>query len=81
MNEKLDVGDVPSLWMANEAMVAGLKLKLSKVVWDWDELEKAVPSNSLTWIWWLVECLPFNRLSYKSAADTTRCDLNMALVG
>jgi hypothetical protein len=72
VNDKLDVGDVPCLWMANEAMMAGLSLMPSKVEWDWDELEEAVPSPSLTWIWQLLEYLPLKRLTHKGPTGTTR---------
>lgn len=69
----LDVEDIPVLWMGNEAMIAGIKLRESVVDWNWEELATAPETPSLKLFWWLVECLPFPRLTYESAAGTTWC--------
>ena len=65
-------GDASNLWMANEASIAGLRLKASKTSWDPSKPLEAPNNNSLTWCWWLLELLPIKRLTYKSATATTR---------
>ena len=70
-NLELDVADTPLLWMANEAAKAGLKLGLLGVEWDWDRLQQSKPTESLGWVWWLLELWPFKRLTYLDKVDTT----------
>lgn len=70
-NITLDLGHIPLLWMRHEAMVAGLRLKLDAIVeWNPDELDRK-PEKSLKGGWWLLECLPVRRLSYKDKSDAT----------
>jgi hypothetical protein len=70
-NIDLALGDVPTLWMANEAMIAGLKLTPSQIEWEWEHLKKYPPEKSLAGWQWL-EYLPFRRLSYEDRNSTTR---------
>lgn len=63
-NTELNNATIPVLWMGNEAIFAGLKLRQSKVGWDWEKLEKTQPIESLRSIWHFFELLPFKRLSY-----------------
>ncbi|KAH7924732.1 hypothetical protein BV22DRAFT_1129559 [Leucogyrophana mollusca] len=70
-NTQLNNAAVPVLWMGREAMIAGLKLYPSKVIWDWDELRETKPTESLTWVWRVFEMFPFKRLSYTGRKDTT----------
>ncbi|KAJ7484542.1 hypothetical protein FB451DRAFT_1232827 [Mycena latifolia] len=64
INDKLDNAAVPVLWMGNEAQHAGLKIKASRVEWKWEELETSKPTESLTWVWRVIELLPIRRLAY-----------------
>ncbi|KAF8878539.1 hypothetical protein BD779DRAFT_1447603 [Infundibulicybe gibba] len=61
---------IPALWMGNEAMSAGLDLAPSGVAWNWKELEVDRPTESLSFMWRILEVLPLKHLSYKDA-DTT----------
>ncbi|KAH7928737.1 hypothetical protein BV22DRAFT_1058171, partial [Leucogyrophana mollusca] len=70
-NTRLNNATVPVLWMGREAMIAGLKLYPSKVEWNWDELRKMKPAESLTWVWRVFEMFPFKRLSYTDRQKTT----------
>jgi len=63
-NAELNNASVPVLWMGNEALFAGLKLRHSEVVWDWDKLKDTSPNESLKSVWHLFELLPFKQLSY-----------------
>lgn len=72
-NTELNNAAVPVLWMGNEAMVAGLKLGQSRVVWDWDKLRETWPTESLSFVWRLFEILPFKRLSYVDDKRVTWC--------
>jgi hypothetical protein len=69
-NAELNNATVPVLWMGNEALFAGLKLERSEVVWNWDELKKTRPHESLTNLWHFFELLPFKRLSYGQPSTT-----------
>lgn len=63
-NTELNNAAVPVLWMGNEAMVAGLKLGQSRVVWEWEKLRETRPTESLSLVWRLFEIVLFKRLSY-----------------
>ena len=69
-NTELNNAAVPVLWMGNEALFAGLKLRDSKVVWDWAKLAETRPKESLVHVWHFFELLPFKRLSYDKRANT-----------
>jgi hypothetical protein len=69
-NTKLNNATVPVLWMGNEALFAGLKLSESRVEWNWEELQKTTPTESLKYIWHLFELLPIKRLSYDKQGNT-----------
>jgi hypothetical protein len=71
-NKALDNAAVPVLWMGNEVMLAGLRLKPSKVEWNWDQLENSKPTESLHSVWRFFEILPFKRLSYDNKTHVTR---------
>jgi hypothetical protein len=70
--KNFNLGSISTGWMANEASIAGLKLKASRDFWTWDDLEHPPKHNSRTWVWFPVECLPIKRLTYKNSKDTTR---------
>ncbi|KAF7975880.1 hypothetical protein HWV62_8283 [Athelia sp. TMB] len=57
-------GDIPLSWMRNEAIKAGLRLKPVDINWKSQDLERP-PTESLTFVWKLLEQLPIARLSYK----------------
>ncbi|KAJ7834317.1 hypothetical protein B0H13DRAFT_1914128 [Mycena leptocephala] len=59
-NDKLDTSAVPVLWMGNEALRAGLKLKASSVEWKWEELENKAPTELLTGVWRIFEIRVWN---------------------
>ncbi|KAJ7741141.1 hypothetical protein B0H16DRAFT_51389 [Mycena metata] len=71
VNDRLDNAAPPVLWMGNEALRAGLKIRASNVEWKWEELEDSRPTESLTGIWRLLEVLPFRRLSYVDGRGVT----------
>jgi hypothetical protein len=60
-NADLDLESVPLLWMQNEALMAGLHLQQSSVEWNFDDLKRSRPHESLNGVWWLLEWLPFRR--------------------
>lgn len=66
-NKHLNNAAVPVLWMGNEATLAGLKLRPSRVEWKWEELENTKPTESLKPVWYFFEILPFKTLSYGGA--------------
>ncbi|KAJ7167522.1 hypothetical protein C8R46DRAFT_1093281 [Mycena filopes] len=70
-NDRLDNAAPPVLWMGNEALRAGLKMRASNVEWKWEEIENSHPTESLTGIWRLLEFLPFRRLSYVDTHSVT----------
>ena len=55
------------LWMAYEAISAGLKLDLTDVEWEWDEPGQV--HDSFVSVWKILEYLPFKRLSYNNAGS------------
>ncbi|KZP22037.1 hypothetical protein FIBSPDRAFT_490488 [Athelia psychrophila] len=64
LNKDLQSGDMPLLWMRNEAMAAGLRLKA--VDRNWTAVNLGHPlTNSLGPLWKIVEQFPLRRLSYK----------------
>ena len=69
-NTELNNAAIPVLWMGNEALFAGLKLRDSRVVWDWAKLAATRPKESLTHVWHFFELLPFKRLSYDKQRKT-----------
>jgi hypothetical protein len=69
-NAELNNAAVPVLWMGNEALFAGLKLRHSEVVWKWDKLATTRPKESLKNVWHFFELLPFKRLSYDQQSHT-----------
>lgn len=70
-NAQLNNATIPVLWIGNEALMAGLKLKPSRVEWDWRKLKYSGPTKSLGVVWYLFEALPFKRLTYKDEKSTT----------
>jgi hypothetical protein len=73
-NLELDLAGVPLLWMETEARNAGLRLKprASGGEWAWQNLKDEMPKKSLERLWWVLEWLPFKRLSYPGLVGTTR---------
>lgn len=63
LNEKLQSGDIPLLWMRKEAVEAGLRVKPTEVVWKMDDLQKRT-FESLRKGWWLLEFFPVKRVVY-----------------
>lgn len=63
LNEKLQSGDIPLLWMRKEAVEAGLIVKPTEVVWKMDDLQKRT-FESLQRTWWLLEFAPIKRVVY-----------------
>jgi hypothetical protein len=73
-NAELNNAAVPVLWIGNEAFLAGLRLKESNFEWDWDKLRDTKPRESLNFVWWPLELLPFKRLSYLDKKHTVWCE-------
>jgi len=69
-NTELNNATVPIIWMGNEALFAGLQLRGSKVVLDFEKLRKNRPKESLKHVWHLFELFPFGRLSYDERENT-----------
>ncbi|KAF8814000.1 hypothetical protein BYT27DRAFT_7219939 [Phlegmacium glaucopus] len=69
-NAELNNAAVPVLWMGNEALFAGLKLRHSEVVWKWNDLAETRPKESLIYVWHFFELLPFKRLLYDQPGNT-----------
>lgn len=63
LNEKLQGGDIPLLWMRREAVEAGLKVKPTEVIWKMDDLQKRT-MEPLVRGWWLLEFAPVKRVVY-----------------
>ncbi|KAJ7135227.1 hypothetical protein C8R43DRAFT_1089511 [Mycena crocata] len=72
-NLDLNLSSVPLLWMENEAMSAGLRLRPRKTggAWNWNDLRNDKTHESLNAVWRPVEVLPIKRLSFKNATDVT----------
>ena len=71
INNELNRADIPVLWMGNEALRAGLRMKPSRVDWEWKELQSRQFSDSLRSVWRIFEYLPFKRLSYDDSTKVT----------
>lgn len=69
LNEKLQSGDIPLLWMRKEAVEAGLRVKPTEVVWKMDDLQKRT-FESLKRTWWLLEFAPVKRVVYGAQGHT-----------
>ncbi|KZP19875.1 hypothetical protein FIBSPDRAFT_703711, partial [Athelia psychrophila] len=69
-NTDLQLGDIPLLWMRNEAIMAGLRLKATDIKWKLTDLERDL-TPSLGAIWKILEQLPVRRLSYKGHHTTS----------
>lgn len=70
-NKELNNAAIPVIWMGNEARFSGLRLRPSKVQWDWSALSNTKPTESLNIIWKIIEILPIKRLTYTGGQDTT----------
>ncbi|KAF8878545.1 hypothetical protein BD779DRAFT_1447593 [Infundibulicybe gibba] len=70
INTELNNAAIPALWMGNEAMMAGLDLRPSRAIWNWETLRNDRPTGSLDFVWWILELFPFKRLSYTSGSST-----------
>ncbi|KAF8878555.1 hypothetical protein BD779DRAFT_1676817 [Infundibulicybe gibba] len=71
-NTELNNAAIPALWMGNEAVTAGLDLTPSRAEWDWDKLKEDRPTESLSFVWRILEAYPFRQLSYKDVGSTCR---------
>ncbi|RDB25592.1 hypothetical protein Hypma_006109 [Hypsizygus marmoreus] len=71
-NRQLSLEGLPLLWMQNEALMAGLRFKHSKINWDKKFLEFRPPSKSLHGVWWILEYLPIRRTSHSHPEKKTR---------
>ncbi|KAF8878543.1 hypothetical protein BD779DRAFT_1554299 [Infundibulicybe gibba] len=65
-NTELNNTTISALWMGNEAMSAGLDLAPSEIAWNWNELEVDRPTESLSFMWRILEVLPLKHLSYST---------------
>ncbi|KZP16568.1 hypothetical protein FIBSPDRAFT_831804 [Athelia psychrophila] len=70
VNTDLQLGDIPLLWMRNEAIIAGLHLGAADINWKLTDLERD-PTPSLGAISNILEQFPIRRLSYKGHHDDT----------
>ncbi|KAF8873266.1 hypothetical protein BD779DRAFT_1452053, partial [Infundibulicybe gibba] len=71
INTELNNAAIPTLWMGNEAMIAGLDLNPSEAaIWNWDTLKTDRPTKSLTFVWRVLEILPFKHLTYEDSSST-----------
>ncbi|KAF7974640.1 hypothetical protein HWV62_11636, partial [Athelia sp. TMB] len=59
-------------WMMNEAIMAGLILKIPGGDWLVEDLCKKLPVNSLMSKWWPLEWLPLIRATRRDSKDITR---------
>ncbi|KZP19863.1 hypothetical protein FIBSPDRAFT_743247 [Athelia psychrophila] len=71
VNTDLNLGDIPLLWMRNEAIMAGLHLKAADINWKFTDQE-CDRTPSLGFFWKILELIPIKRLSYKEHHSTTR---------
>jgi hypothetical protein len=69
-NAQLNNAAVPAVWMGNEAIMAGLYLKPSRVEWNWQALRDDPLTDSLNWKWGILELLPIRHLTYKDKTNT-----------
>ncbi|PVG02390.1 hypothetical protein CPB86DRAFT_864511, partial [Serendipita vermifera] len=68
---KANLGDVPVLWMANQAMLAGLQLHYQNKGWDLQKIREQRPTNSMGLKWLIFEVLPLRRLQPGSTRSKT----------
>jgi hypothetical protein len=73
-NVGMDRSRPPLRWMAQEAALCGLRLQGFERELQTDEQIEF--KESLTGFWHLLECLPFQRLSFNGAKDVTRMYVN-----
>ncbi|KAG1750351.1 uncharacterized protein EDB91DRAFT_1217017 [Suillus paluster] len=67
----LDFEDMPLLWMREEALDAGLLLNPPKVAFKYEDFEEPKITDSLTFLWGLLEALPIRRLRYNNSKEDT----------
>lgn len=67
MNEAMDRNRPPLRWMVFESASAGLRTEPFQRVLPTDEQIEV--KESLTGVWWLLELLPINRLTYTRTKD------------
>ncbi|PVF91489.1 hypothetical protein CPB86DRAFT_324101 [Serendipita vermifera] len=60
-NLEANLGAVPVLWMANQAMLAGLQLRYQDG-WNLKQIRDQAPHKSMKKGWWLLEILPIRHL-------------------
>lgn len=65
-NRELSNAAIPSLWMANQAMLAGLSVNPSEVDWVNKKLQTMSPTDSMKGFYHLVEFVPVKRPKYQS---------------
>lgn len=68
-NENLDLRHPSLLWMKDEALSEGLKVRRKHVDWRWDQLSEV--QESMKFPWNLFEYVPLRRLSYMDEKDLT----------
>ncbi|KAG1750348.1 uncharacterized protein EDB91DRAFT_1046109, partial [Suillus paluster] len=69
--DPLNFGDMPLLWMREEALEAGLLLHPPKVAFRSVDLKEPKITDSLTLPWWLLEVSPIRRLRYNNSNQHT----------
>ncbi|KAG0694905.1 hypothetical protein DFH29DRAFT_1005935 [Suillus ampliporus] len=69
--DPLNFGDMPLLWMREEALKAGLLLHPPKVAFRSEDLKEPKITDSLTLPWWLLEALPIRHLRYNNSNQHT----------
>ncbi|KAF8879243.1 hypothetical protein BD779DRAFT_1612913 [Infundibulicybe gibba] len=70
INTELNNTTILALWMGNETTMARLELRPSRAVQDWEKLKEDRPTESLSFIWWILELFPLKYLSYKNTSGT-----------
>ncbi|KAJ7634991.1 hypothetical protein FB45DRAFT_977865 [Roridomyces roridus] len=72
-NLALNLSSVPLLWMENEAISAGLRLRprVAGGAWNMEHLQDDYLHESLTWVWKPLEYLPLTHLSFETADKST----------
>ena len=69
-NEYMNLNRPPLRWMVFEAGAAGLRTE--KFNRELKPGEQIRVTESLNWKWWILEFLPFKRLTFKAGRKTTR---------
>jgi hypothetical protein len=67
-NLDANLGAVPVLWMANQAMLAGLQLRYQEK-WNFQQIRDQNPHKSLKKGWRILEWLPLLHLQPGSTRD------------